>query len=217
MNEILEKLRTEGPALSQRVLDDMYADPFWTARFGDKGRRHANEDSDFHLRYLGRAIAAGDPAVMVRYARWLREVLATRGMCTRHLDDNFRRLSELVVQQRWPGGDLAAGFLQAARESLRWEEGPAAALQADAARVEAEIAKGALAEPARDLVSYLIDALALQRHDLFAAHVRWMQSHLAGRGIPAADWRAVVAALEGALSSAGMHSEALECVRAAAH
>jgi len=34
MKELLQKLETEGPALSQRVLSDMYRDPFWLERFG---------------------------------------------------------------------------------------------------------------------------------------------------------------------------------------
>lgn len=62
MSELLERIERDGRALSQGVLDEMYKDPFWTERYGDRGRRHADEDGDFHLRYLSRAPTAGDPA-----------------------------------------------------------------------------------------------------------------------------------------------------------
>ena len=217
MKELVEKLRDEGPALSQRVLEEMYADPFWMERFGSKGRRHADEDSDFHLRYLSRALVAGDPGVLVRYARWLREVLATRGMCSRHLDDNFRRLARRLSEQGWQGTDLAIAFLQAARESLRWEAGPAGELQREAAQLADELDAGPLVEAARDLLSYLLDAVALRRPDLFAAHVHWMEGHLERRGVGASGWRALLRRLEGALARDETHLEALDCVRAAAH
>ena len=215
MKELLQKLETEGPALSQRVLSDMYRDPFWLERFGSKGRRHADEDSDFHLRYLARAIASGDPAVLVRYARWLREVLATRGMCTRHLDENFRRLGEAIAGEDWPSGELALGFLGAARESLEWKEGPAGALERDAERLAKSIERAGLEEASRDLVSYLIDAVALERPDLFAAHVAWMQAHLERHGSNPVAWPAVVDALADVLDRSDSHREARECVRAA--
>lgn len=215
MNELLQRLQSDGPALSQRVLEEMYRDPFWGERFGTKGRRHADEDSDFHLRYLARALAAGDPAVLVRYARWLREVLATRGMCTRHLDENFRRLGEALAAQGWPATDLAVGFLNAARNALVWTEGPAAALQRDADRLADDIAQGQLESHARDLVSYLLDAVALGRPDLFATHVAWMEAHLARHGVAPGAWSAIVADLGRSLERDGTHPEAIECVRAA--
>jgi hypothetical protein len=214
MNELIARLHIDGPALSQRVLDDMYQDPFWMERFGNKGRRHANEDSDFHLKYLARALSAGDPGVLVRYARWLREVLCTRGMCTRHLADNFRRLGDLLAAQGWPGGELAVGFLDVARDALLWKEGPGGALEREEARIGAAISRPGLEEPARDLVSYLADAVALGQPALFARHLAWMEGHLARRGVAASEWRGVVDALEQELAGSP-HSEALDCVRAA--
>ena len=215
MNQLMEKLGAHGNALSQQVLAQMYQDPFWMDRFGSRGRRHADEDSDFHVRYLRRALAAGDPAVLVRYARWLREVLATRGMCSRHLADNFRRLGELLAAQGWQGGDLAVAFLETARRSLAWEDGPAGRLEPELAGIADGLAAGELEEPARDLCSYLADAVALQRPDLFAAHFDWMQVHLLGRGVAPARWHGVLEDLGRALERSGAHPEALACVRAA--
>lgn len=195
MNQLLHHLETQGPALSQSVLGQMYRDPFWMERFGSKGRRHADEDSDFHVRYLVRAMNAGDPHVLVRYARWLRDVLVTRGMCSRHLGENFRLLAEAIGARGWPGGDLAVRFLEEAREALRWNEGPAAELERRREALERAAVQPGLEEPARDLVSYMIDSVALGRPDLFERHVDWMRGHLERRGLPAQRWDALVAAL----------------------
>ncbi len=47
-----DDLEALTPALSRRCTDAMYADPFWQARFGQRGRHHADEDSGYHVRYL---------------------------------------------------------------------------------------------------------------------------------------------------------------------
>ena len=97
-----EALKARARELSQQVLDRMYENPFWMERYGERGRRFANEDSLHHIDYLDQALAAGDAGVFTRYARWLRSVLVSRGMCTEHLAENFRLLAEAIATTDCP-------------------------------------------------------------------------------------------------------------------
>ena len=74
---VLAGLQADGAALSDDVTTAMYAeDPFWTERYGARGRRNADQDGDYHVTYLVEALTAREPALFVRYAVWLRQVLA---------------------------------------------------------------------------------------------------------------------------------------------
>ena len=97
MNDALrEALSAQARELSQHVLDRMYENPFWMQKYGERGRRFADEDSPFHLKYLDQALAANDLAVFQKYAKWLRSVLVSRGMCSEHLGENFSLLAEAI-------------------------------------------------------------------------------------------------------------------------
>jgi hypothetical protein len=167
-------------------------DPFWWERFGERGRRFADADGRYHVRYLAEALRLGSPATLQEYARWLREVLTARGMCTLHLVENLGRLATVLVGRDASLG-LAAEFLRAAAAGLAYADGPAGALQARADDVaEAAAAEVAGQEPsqaagdaawreARHLVSYVADSLASGRADLLTAHLRWLAGALPKR------------------------------------
>src|SRR5262245_56511924 len=127
--------RAERRALAQRLLDSAqsfghaaialcYTDGFWKARFGDRGRRFADEDGVRHSQYLAEAIETGDRAPFATYARWLRTVLTTRGMCTLHIHDNFVRLGTVMRNADRELFDAAALHLDAAVQVLV-PDGPA--------------------------------------------------------------------------------------------
>jgi len=233
VSAILELIERDGRALSQKVLDEMYRDPFWTERYGDRGRGHANEDSDFHLRYLSRAIAAGDAGVLRRYAAWLREVLATRGMCTRHLDENFRLLAREIASQPWPDRERAIAFLAEARDALMHENAEARLLQQRAEALAEAIAREftqrharawkrdergehALHDDAANYLSYVSDALAFGKADTLVTHTRWLARHAVSRGVQAADVTAFLACTREVLAASGAGAAALAFVDAAA-
>ena len=232
MNALLELISTEGPKLSQRVLERQYLDPFWNERFGERGRGHADEDSDFHLKYLRRAIAANDPAVMVRYAQWLREVLATRGMCTRHLAENFHLLAAEIEAQRWEQGGQAVAYLRVAETALEYPSGAARALQQGEASLASEIerrfreshpeAPPRLARKTSDfrddianLLSYVADALAFGSPTTLAAHAGWLQEHLVRHGLGPGQLDALLETFEEVLAKRVETSEGAAFVGAA--
>ena len=232
MTPLVDCIEREGRALSQRVLDEMYKDAFWSERYGDRGRRHADEDSDFHLKYLSRALDADDAGVMRRYATWLREVLATRGMCSRHLDENFRLLSGQIAQQSWPGRERAIQVLASAREALAYEPGEARDLQSRAGALGDAVAEAfreqasrrwkqrdargeaGLADDAANYVSYVADALAFGKPDTLVAHTQWLARHVQDHGAGAEDTNAFFQCVRRVLGREGA-SRAVQFVDAA--
>lgn len=165
--ELAARIREEGPRISARVMEEMWQDPFWEKRFGQRGRARAKEDAAFHVEYLAQAVEMSDVDVMKRYAFWLQTILTTRGMSTRHLDDNFARLAEALARHL-PETEAAVEYLEGARSALRHAEGPARELQDACDRLSPR-------EEIRYVLAHLADAIALGRPDVFAAHAKWLR------------------------------------------
>lgn len=177
--DLIAALRARGAELSKRAIAEMYRRPFWRERFGDRGRRHSDDDGRHHVSYLVEALEAKDPEIMRRYSRWLQPVLTTRGMCTRHLDENFELLGRVIREDLGPADD-ALEYLQAAREALIYPDGLGRELQLVAGVLVKDVvlAPHVTPEDADDLVSYLADAAALARVDLFAAHAQFLDGYV---------------------------------------
>jgi hypothetical protein len=186
-------LRTRSGALNAAALGPLMRDPFWADRYPGRAGRMASEDGAYHLTYLAEALEAADARVMTRYARWLRDVLVARGMCSLHLAWHFRRLAEEVAAAGLPGGAEAVRFLSAAERALAHEAGPAAELAAAlpriAARLRAEaapalagLAPGGDTGDLESLLAYLADAVAVGRPELFARCCQHLGPFLVRRG-----------------------------------
>ncbi|HVG60581.1 MAG TPA: hypothetical protein VNA24_18630 [Hyalangium sp.] len=107
MQTLTRELEARAPQLALASVEWMYQDPFWEARYGlERARRFGNEDALFHVRYLLQALAEERPSVMEGYATWLRTLLASRGLCTRHLDQNFARLQSALAARAGEAGPV---------------------------------------------------------------------------------------------------------------
>lgn len=182
---LVERLAAEAPKLSEQVLVEMYEDPFWAARFGERGKQHTRTDGDFHIKYLREALESGDRTVFEQYARWLRELLASHGMCSLHLAENFTRLAAILEREGWADADKAIEILRAGAAALAHATG-------DACEIEA------LRSKARDshfdtLLSYLADALAFDQPERFAAYTSFALSLRPNLGAELAALRRLVA------------------------
>lgn len=197
---LVERLRHYGPRISAQVIAEMWQDPFWAERFGERGRRNADKDGSFHIDYLVEAVEMGDAAVMERYASWLQSVLTTRGMSTRHLDDNFARLAQAIAREI-PDSEKAIACLEAARRALRYPSGPARELQDACERLSPR-------EDVRYVIAHLADAVALGRPELFAAHAKWL--------VEIGEAHRVRGALSAIASDAQLSEEAKRAARTAA-
>ena len=163
--ELRRSLAHHAVQLSQRVLNQMYENPFWMERYGERGRRFADEDSLHHISYLDQALAADDAAVFEKYARWLRTVLVSRGMCSEHLAENYRLLAEAIVEASLPDAAAARRLLECGVAALRYTDGDAARLEERRDELLDAVSSAANAETMREddqryLVSYFIDAVA---------------------------------------------------------
>lgn len=204
-----DRLREASSRLTDRVLAEMYRDPWWQSRFGARGRQHARTDGDFHLKYVIESLAVGDLELFATYARWLRDLLLSHGMCSWHLADNFDRLAVAIADERWPDGHRAVAVLGHGSRALRHVAGEAAALDdardklaARAAAITPRVSVGEL----KTLLSFLADAVAAgQRQRLlgYTTHLRGQ-----GRGL---DVEAALAAVTAAL---GEHLPSAECAAA---
>lgn len=210
METLSQQVEARADWLARDSVEGLYADPFWAARYGEeRARRFGGEDSHFHVKYLVQALALGEPSVMAEYARWLRKLLVSRGMCTSHLDAHFAGLARALEAAGFGPGTPPEGCMRAARDALRYPAGPARALQdatdalarraAEALRAEAP-ADPALEAELRLQLNYLADALGLERPELFADHRRWYAGFWPRRGFQGLDYARVLGALEAVLS-----------------
>lgn len=216
----LETLLTEAaPRLTERVIAEMYANAFWQERFGDRGRRHAGQDGGSHVQYVVEALVAANARVFTEYASWLRGVLVPRGMCSRHLGENFDRLASAIGQEAWPDRDRAIAILRAGTQALVHTSGDAGAIDAMRGSLARDtvaslytqhpewLARSGDAERARcvdDLdyqLSYLADALAFSERERFVAHIVFVAGFLERRAVPIADLRESLVVLSNVIRS----------------
>ena len=61
MTQLADTIEVCARALADRTLTAMYRNPFWDDRFGEWGRRFAEEDNLHHVSYLVQALRAGSP------------------------------------------------------------------------------------------------------------------------------------------------------------
>lgn len=202
MNTNLEdRLRAAAAELNLAAVDEEYRDPFWWDRYGERGRRFTVEDGMHHFKYVAEAVAAASPALIVKYARWLRSVLVARGMSSEHLAEGLRIRGRLVAE-RWTDAEPAVAAFSAAEAALQYTSGPAAALaQGERVGPATALASGCgvavdeLAHDLRVLLSYLGDALASEDPEVLFAQVEWRVGFDRRHGRPEAYTATLLAAL----------------------
>jgi hypothetical protein len=213
---VVDLLRSEGARLSARVIDDMFQDPFWIERFGERGRNHSHTDGRYHISYLIEALTAGDATLFATYARWLRDLLVARGMCSRHLEDNFLRLGAAITAEHWDGGEHAVAVLHQGAAALRRTEGAAAVIDHARAPVAAAAAAASPTTTADEmavLLSYLADSLAAGGPERLLGYVDHLRRVGRDVGLDVA-LAALAAAIEGKLDGdAGQATVFLEAAR----
>ncbi len=180
--ETARAIEAHAERIASAVYARVYTDPFWDARFGKRGHYHTERDGNYHLSYLAQAVRARSARVMAEYALWARGMLVPRGMCSNHLAENFGMIRDALAEHRIAGH--AGSILDSAARALDYEDGAAGAIARAAAAVAA-----ALDDPAvplassrdwRQHLSYLADAVAAKRPELFADYLgfldRWQSA-----------------------------------------
>ncbi|MFP2931258.1 hypothetical protein ACLESO_39925 [Pyxidicoccus sp. 3LG] len=194
MEPLSRNVEARANQLAAASVEALYQDPFWEARYGlERSRRFGDEDARFHVRYLVQALDEHKPSVMEGYARWLRTLLVSRGMCTKHLDSHFAGLASALEAEGWGPGTEPHDYVDAARKALRYTEGTAHLLEQDAPELARAAAsrltlyilpedRPRLEEELQLHLSYLADSLAAGRPELMGDHVRWYVGFWPRRG-----------------------------------
>ena len=181
--------------IASEAMRRMYEDPFWDARFGDRGRKFALPDGLYHLSHLDGALAVDDAGVLIKYAHWLRSVLVPRGICSFHVSENLARIGEVLAERGLDSDGRARRFLKQACEALRYAAGFD---EAQVAR-EATLLFPPGSHELRVLVSYIGDAMAANDPKLFQSYLAWALPWYEQRGLDAA---ALISALRAPLACA---------------
>lgn len=189
--QLLEALEQKKAALALRCIDAMYQDPFWQVRFAERGRRHAEEDAVFHLKYVSAALREQELAIFSHYSVWLRGVLAARGMCSFHLSESYRQLTLALAEEGIPQAEPAAAVLATGMRALVYVDGDAGELEAGSDSLR-ELGGYRV----KELVSFLLDGIARGDASAFRVHVEFLDSRLASEPSERDALRSTLSALE---------------------
>lgn len=195
---LVSKLETVREELVTGSVAEIYRNnPFWEARYGARGARHAHKDSHYNLNYLISAIRIDAPSTLTQYYHWLRGALVFRGMCTQHiydtLDTTGRHLARLLPDE-WA---QIRYYYQAGYEGLAYDHPACQAITSAADKIALETAdrltrasgatidEQAKASRVRDILyilSFLTDAIGMDNQDIFLNYLEWVTGLSQERG-----------------------------------
>jgi hypothetical protein len=197
---VVEALDALRPQIVTGMMAAMDADPYWQARYGPRGRALAEQDVQYHLDNLTRAVRFELPTSPTHHYRWLQNVLLHRGLCTYHLEwtlDTLSRLLQDLLPEQYP---TLQPYLQAGYAGIAYTQDECLALWPLRSAILAAVIEALLEEftPRPDRLaawvaarqaemlltfSYLLDAVERNQPALFLEHVTWMRRYLPSQGI----------------------------------
>lgn len=114
-------LLEQKETIARSVTGLLYAEMPWLVdKYGERGRLKCLQDMRYNLEYLAPAVEMEDPAMFVRYARWVDGVLRARSVPTGELARSFELMAS-DVSARLPADDarIVTGCLEAGVIALR--------------------------------------------------------------------------------------------------
>jgi hypothetical protein len=188
----LEQIRT---LLAEKLALPLSVHPIFEDRFGPHGRRFVDQASDYQLDQVIAAVRLGNADTLGHQFRWLRGVLVNRGVCTYHLRVNMVRYAtelQALLPGLWP---ILAPYCAACTAGLDYanlasrclaEHEPGLA-QVVSRRVQAESAMWAehygeradamCLEDQHILISYLNDAVGLEKPESLVGYLDWVKDY----------------------------------------
>jgi len=197
--EIISAIEQVRSQIVERLVDQMYTDPFWDERYGKLGKVYARQDVNYHLDNLITAIRAEMLSSPVNYYHYLQNILVHRGISTRHICqtlDLLKILLEEILPDEWIEIEP---YLDAGYQGLAYEH-PACQLLAERGEqivqaVAAQLARSfaivasqddwmrARMDEIRFHLSYLQDAVEKEQPAIFEDHARWSLSYYPALGV----------------------------------
>jgi hypothetical protein len=198
--QVIDAIEHVRPQIVEGLFEAIYQNPFWEARYGERGRIHTRKDINYHLNYLVSAIALDAPASLTEYYHWVQGLLAHRGMCSRHLQDTLDHLKlqmEQMLPEKYQG--TINRFMQASYDGIYYDRPASRELharveqiaQATAVRVFSAPQRKQASEKTRQActrdtlyhLSYLADADHLQDAKIFRDYYAWVTEFLSTFGV----------------------------------
>lgn len=155
-------------AASERAFPEVHA------RFGPKGRAACAEDLGFHLDFLQPALETGEIALFLAYLGWLVQVLSSRGVPLRSVEQSLDDLGAFFAGRMGEHGASVVAVLAAGKAALR--QGivtPTYDRPCPAPREEAIPYAGVALQGRREDAMALLDSALAREHSLshVAVHV----------------------------------------------
>lgn len=197
--QICAALESKRNTLVDLVVLQLWANPFWEDRYGERGKRYFYDDAQHHVQALITAIQLDLPDALPQHYAWLREVLVHRGMCTRHLYQTLRVFDaqlEAVLPEYW---SVIRPYAETTYAGLAYTDPLCLALAQVEEPLIARVMQRILTEKpawAQRLgpggktlcrqdnlyhLSYLQDALAFQDPRIFTDYLTWISAFLEAR------------------------------------
>ena len=197
--DIISSIEQVRSLIAERLVEQMYTDPFWGERYGELGKMHAREDVNYHLDNLVTAIRMEMLSSPVNYYHYLQNVLVHRGISTRHIRqtlDQMKGLLEEILPDEW---SKIEPYLDAGYDGLAYKH-PACQNLSEQEEQIAQAAANKLPPPDevassqetwrqaryREMLfhlSYLQDAVEKGSTQIFEDHARWSLSYYPAQGI----------------------------------
>jgi hypothetical protein len=199
-DQIISLIEQKRAAVVNWLLNRIYADPFWVARFGVVGRTRAEEDINYHLDNLIVAIRFDLSDSTKSHYQYLQSVLLPRGICTRHIRETIEGLQFSLVDQLpqiWPQIEpyLSAGYaglLYHNPASLALSEQDCLIAERIMTKLPNDLSLGQdhpgwTTDRQREvlvLLSYLADAMEKNSPNMLSNHIHWLETNHVQSGIP---------------------------------
>lgn len=198
-DEIISSIEQAREMIVERLVDEMYKNPFWEERYGKLGKAHARQDVNYHLDNLTVAIRVEMLSSPVNYYRYLRNILVHRGISTYHIRQTLDLLCSLLkgtLPDEWPEIEpyLKAGYEGLACEhpaclklsNQREEIAQAVVQRLSAPPEEISTKTGWLQARFQEILlhlSYLQDAVDKDSPEIFENHARWSSDYYPSKGV----------------------------------
>jgi len=192
---LAKEITAHQDAVVEMVVDGMYSStPYWSVRYGERGRTSCKVDTYYNIAFLVDAIGMRVTKGILIHTGWMRQFLSSRGMCSAYYSDAWALLEEALISVLSPTHHKTIhDLVHLVRQRLRYDQ-PAALLidqhmDEIIERVSAQhydqtpLLKSLMSRhdyevDLRYKISYLGDALANQQPSIMSQYLDWVRSVL---------------------------------------
>lgn len=100
---VCRELTQHQDAIVEVVVDNMYrSNPFWSVRYGERGRNSCKVDTYYNIAFLSDAIGMNKTEGILIHTRWMQQFLIARGMSSLYYYESWRELVQTTLSMLSP-------------------------------------------------------------------------------------------------------------------